>query len=377
MRPRTLRFVLAIVGLGAAIGWWITRPVAVARRHVVSAGELLAEAPGTGTLEARVAVTLGPGITGRLVEVAADEGQRVAAGDLLLRLDDDELRRQVAMSQADLQAAEAGRARARAETTRAQAVLDAAARELARVGELVTRTILSASELDRAADARAVADAALAAARAGEAEAALRQEAAAQALAVHEARLSETRVLSPVDGLVIRRLREPGDVVVGGGPVLSVVATAEMWVRAWVDESALPRLAVGLPARVVFRAEPERSFPAAVVRVGREVDRETREMLVDVRLEALPAAWAVGQRADVFITLERVQAAATLPSDLLVWREGVVGAHVLEGGRVRWRPLSLGLQGLEGVEVLQGLRPGDVAVAGPDVRDGARVGAAP
>lgn len=364
MGARGVGLAAAVVALAAAGAWAALRPVPASRRHPVVTGEVVAEAFGAGTLEARVAVTVGPKVTGRLVEVAADEGDRVAKGDLLLRLDDAELARHVAVSRADLQAAEAGRARARAEVVRAQAVVDAAARELARVRELAERTISSRAELDRAADAHAVAGAALAAARAGDAEAARREEAAAQALAVDEARLGETRVTSPVDGLVVRRLREPGDVVVSGSPVLSLVATAEMWVRAWVDESELGRLAPGLPARVVFRAEPDRDYPGEVARVGREVDRETREVLVDVRVHALPARWAVGQRADVFVEVGRAHAAPVLSTHLLVWRDGAPGAEVLDGRRARWRPLRLGLRGADTVEVTDGLAPGDVVVGG-------------
>ncbi|MCO5169000.1 MAG: efflux RND transporter periplasmic adaptor subunit [Planctomycetes bacterium] len=362
---RRVVLVLAAAGLVGGGLWAALRPPPLERRHVVSAGEVVAEALGTGTLEARVGVMVAPEVTGRLVEVTVDEGDPVKAGDLLLRVDDTELQRQVLMAAADLQAAEASLARATAETTRAQAVADAAARELARVRELAARTILPAADLDRATDAHAVADAGLAAARAGAAEASRRQEAAAQGLAVREARLAESRVRSPVDGLVVRRLREPGDVVIAGGPVLSIVATREMWVRAWVDESELPRLAPGLPARVVFRAEPGRDLPGVVARVGREVDRETREVLVDVRVEALPAAWAVGQRADVFITVARARAEVVLPVELLTWRGGAVGAHVLEGARARWRPLALGLRGASGVEVREGLAAGDVVVGAP------------
>jgi hypothetical protein len=63
----------------------------------------------------------------------------------------------------------------------------------------------------------------------------------------------------------------------------------------------MARLEPGQPARVIFRSEPDRSYPGRVVRLGRETDRETREFVVDVQPEVLPKNWAIGQRAEVYI----------------------------------------------------------------------------
>lgn len=60
----------------------------------------------------------------------------------------------------------------------------------------------------------------------------------------------------------------------------------------------------GQKARVVFRSEPQKNYPGVVSRLGREMDRETREFLVDVRVEQLPVNWAVGQRAEVYIQID-------------------------------------------------------------------------
>ena len=61
------------------------------------------------------------------------------------------------------------------------------------------------------------------------------------------------------------------------------------------------KVAPGQKARVIFRSEPERPFPGEIARLGRETDRETREFIVDVRVESLPKNWSVGQRAEAFI----------------------------------------------------------------------------
>ena len=121
-------------------------------------------------------------------------------------------------------------------------------------------------------------------------------------------------------------------------------------------------------------------YSGAVSRVGREADRETREIIVDVRVERLPTNWAVGQRAEVYILVARRESVTVLPAGLVLRREGRTGVIVDDGGRARWREIVVGLRGRESVEVLSGLTPGDSVVTpaapgGGTLRDGRRISA--
>jgi len=144
-------------------------------------------------------------------------------------------------------------------------------------------------------------------------------------------------------------------VVVPGSSILEIIDTREMWVSAWVDETAMAALAVDQPVRVVFRSDPDKNHPGRVVRLGREADRETREFLVDVRVEQLPTNWAVGQRAEVFIETGRHHDVVTIPQQFLLWRSGKPGVMVNEDGKAHWRGIRLGLQGIQHSEVIEGL----------------------
>lgn len=132
------------------------------------------------------------------------------------------------------------------------------------------------------------------------------------------ARLEDTVIKAPFDGLIVRRDREPGDVVVPGSSIFLLISTQEMWVRAWVDETEMETISPGQEARVIFRSEPNRPFPGEVIRLSRETDRETKEFLVDVRVESLPKNWSVGQRAEVFIKTAEKKEVVLLPSRLIV-----------------------------------------------------------
>lgn len=351
-----------VLAVAAAIGWWVLfAPVSVTS-HTVVTGDIASEVLGTGTLEARVSATIGPKVAGLITRIAADQGDSVKAGDTLIFLEDTDFKQQVGVAEADVAAATAGVERLHADRRRAEAVLSQATLTHQRFLNATAGGATSAQEVDKAAEALAIAEAESARAVAAIIEGQKRQAAAERALEYQRARLHDTTIEAPFDALVVRRDRDAGDVVTAGSSVLQLVSLTEMWITAWVDETELARLAEGQPARVVFRSEPEAEYPGVVARVGREADRETREIVVDVRVEKLPANWAVGQRAEVFIRVDRREGVTTLPAALVLVQGGKTGVMVDDGGKARWREITIGLRGREVVEVTSGLSPGDVVV---------------
>lgn len=347
---------VALVGTAVYLAKFTPLPVV---GHTVVTGPVITEVLGTGTLEARVQTTLSSRIQERLAEVLVDQNDTVKAGQLLARLDDGELRQQVAMAEAAHAAAQARAERIRVDEARAEAVARQARRDHERVAELLATRVSSPADLDKAAEQLDVAEADLRRAHAASREAESEVVTAAKTLAYQQERLGFTRIVSPYDGLVVRRDRDPGGVVVPGSSLLQLISTNELWIAAWVDETALAGLATGQVARVVFRSEPGREYAGRVARLGREADRETREFVVEVRVEEPPANWAVGQRAEVFIETGRKAGVPTLPAAFLMWRDGGAGAFVLEGGRAVWRPLTLGGRGRGLVEIASGAAAGE------------------
>jgi HlyD family secretion protein len=185
---------------------------------------------------------------------------------------------------------------------------------------------------------------------------------AEKTLLYRKEQLAFTEIRAPYDGLIIRRDRNPGDVLVPGASLMQIVSLDELWVSAWVDETAIPALATGQPARIRFRSEPGRDYPGSVARLGREADRETREFLVDVRVAELPANWTIGQRAEVFIEIGRQADALLLPQEFLVWKAGQPGVFVDRDGRAQWRGVTPGLRGAQDIAIAKGLSVGEQVV---------------
>jgi RND family efflux transporter MFP subunit len=332
---------------------------APATGHTVAQGELVAEVMGTGTLEARVKTTISPRIQERLAEVLVDQGDSVKAGQMLARLDDAEARQQVAIAESSLAAARQTLERVRADLARSQAVLTQARLNQERLVKLASTQAVSQSDADKASEALAVAEADMKRSQAAISEAEAQTVVAENNLLFRREQLAFTEIKAPYDGLIIRRDRDPGDVVVPGASLIQIISRNEIWISAWVDETAMPALAPDQPARIIFRSEPDRGYPGKVARLGREADRETREFLVDVRVSELPQNWAIGQRAEVFIETGRQMNALLLPADFLMWKDGRAGVFVNSGGKARWRAVTPGMRGRDLLSISDGLKAGD------------------
>lgn len=127
--------------------------------HQASVGPVAAEVMGTGTLEARVKTAISPRIQERLAEVLVDQGDSVGEGQLLARLDDGELKRQVEVAEATLASAKATAERVRVDEARAQAVEHQARQDHERISDLVRTKVSSKADFDKAVEQLSVAEA--------------------------------------------------------------------------------------------------------------------------------------------------------------------------------------------------------------------------
>ncbi|HYM59938.1 MAG TPA: efflux RND transporter periplasmic adaptor subunit [Thermoanaerobaculia bacterium] len=342
---------LVVLALGYGIWFLLNRPLSVQAQRP-RRGELLAEVFGTGTLESKVLVGVSAKIVGKVVQVLVDQGDTVTTGQILARLENRDFEDAARVAAAQCDQARTELAKAKAETQR---------RRL-----LMKQEFISHEELETYEATERVA------------EAQVRNSEAA--LGVSNAKLADTRIISPASGLVITRNLEMGATVVPGTPIFRVAATTP-WVVAQVDERATGLLRLGQPVRVVFQTDPTRPEPGHIARLASETDRVTEEREVDVAVDRLPSNNFIGQRADVYIEMARKQDAMQVPLTALVERDGKPGVFVIEGGRARWRPVQTGLKGRNAAEIVSGLTARELVIVNPlagdkPIAEGARVAAA-
>ena len=255
----------------------------------------------TGTIEA-TQVDVSVKITGRIVERLVKEGDRVTRGQALVRLDDSELAADVKRLEAALRAAQAtlrdlekgARPQeiedARAAVSSVEATRTMTEREYQRTEQLFKQNLIAAQDVDRARQAYEVAKAqewsarerlalVLEGPRPDQIDAARWQVTQAEAaLAQARSRLREAIVVSPIDGVVLRKNLEVGETANPGVPILTLVDPKDVWLRAYVPETEVGRLKVGEPARVRVDAFPDRVFTGRLIEIGSEAEFTPRNV---------------------------------------------------------------------------------------------------
>jgi len=203
---RVLLTLIIVAGGGSFVYAKWFRPVPV-RGYEVALDRLVVEVMGTGTVQARTSTIVSSKIQGRLVGLSVDDGDRVEAGAVIARLDDSDLARQVDVVQATLEATRAGLDRLKADKTRAEAVLRLARRDDEHIRQAFDKGAATETEIYKSEEAVAIAQADLARSEAAIAEGQKLVIAATMNLEYQQARLADTVIEAPFDGLIVRRDR--------------------------------------------------------------------------------------------------------------------------------------------------------------------------
>ena len=300
------------------------REVDVATAHYGPAVELVY---ATGYVEARQPVTVAARVTAPVAQVLVDEGQRVRRGQTLLLLENDE--QQGLLAQAEAERARAG---------------------------LQERRIVALSArgwVTRAARDQAVATA----------------NSARGAVTSAQARLAQYRVTAGIDGLVLKRDVEPGDLATPGKALIELGDPARTRITATVDERDLPRVHVGQAALLRADAWPGRAIKAHVSEITPAGDPRERAFRVRLGIDEA-AALPIGLTVEVNVVTRRIDRALLVPAAAItadrIW--------VIDGKRVRARAVKTGIVG-DQAQVLSGVRDGDIVIVNPpsDMKDNERV----
>jgi RND family efflux transporter MFP subunit len=342
--------------------------------HIVVVGNLI----GAATVD------VVPKINGRLQSVAVRIGDRVSLGQMIAKVEDQEIREQVEQAQASHDVSSAS-------VRQREAGLNLAEINLERSRSLFDRRLLSKQALDEveAGYQAALAQLDLARAQFDQAKARL------QELQIN---LANTAIQSPVDGFVGKRNLDPGAYVSPNTPVASVVDIHFVRLVANLVEKDLRRVSVGMPAEVEVDAYPGEAFEGKLARVAPVLDPATRTAEMEVEVPNAGFRLKPGMYARVRITVDQRKAALVVPRNALVDIEGRRGVFVAQAGApeprpngasdppgsdghesaaltVQFRPVETGLEEQEQVEIVQGIDEGErvVTTGAGALNDGDRI----
>ena len=328
MKTRTIPIAVAIALLLAAGLWWRfgrgPEVVAVAAAR----GTAVEIVYATGGVEPVRWSKVASLVRDRIIEICDCEGKAIKKGDVLARLDD----RQVQAGLKELKARE-----------------DFLQREMSRVSELIARNIATTQAYERASsDLRQVQG----------------------LISVQSEKIADYTIVAPMDGVVLRRDGEVGEIAEAGQILFRVGVPKPLQVVAEVNEEDIPRVHVGQTGLFRTDAFPDRRLEGTVSEITPMGDIAAKTFRVKIALpDDTPLKPGMSVEANI-VTREK-------PNALLIPADAVQGnaVFVLDGAHVRKREVKFGIRGTRAVEVLTGLTDGErvASPAATDLADGARV----
>ena len=341
--------------------------------------DLTAQTYGNGTVEAKVVVGISSRITGRIVALYADQGDRVTKGQLLARLENDDLLQQERQSEAGLNRSAASLNVELANLRKARVSLALAEKNAQRYRLLAENDLVSRLEAEQYDTTFQVAREEVARCQAAIDAARMEQQANRAGLGFARSKVADTLIYAPQDGVIITRDLEQGATVSPGMSIFTLADPRTVWVKANVDESQLKEVAVGNRAVITLRSSAGEQLPGRVARVGHQSDRVTEELEVDVAFEQPLKSLRLGEQSDVYIVTGMKKDVPTLPGAAIVTKDKKRGVWVVENGRLAFRPVTVGIEDRRNfTEIVAGLDTGTPVALAPQpemarFRDGMKV----
>ena len=355
------------------------QPVAVT---VTTAAAIKRELPrffeATGSLIGDQQTDVAPQTSGKVVAVGVEIGSAVRRGQMLVRLDDAELKLRVDQAVAQVGQAKAAVRQAEekiglrpgqafdpnrvAEVAAAKVTFDLAEKNLRRAEKLIESGDVSRSFYDdqraRRDQSKEQYDVALAQARqnyAGVDVARTNVANAEAALALARKNLSYANIPAPIDGFVAERTADLGEYVSPQQKVATIVRTNPLRIRIDIPEQAISEVRVGQSVSVTTSAWPDRNFSGRVARIAPNVSATSRTLTVEAEIENSSGALKPGQFATVRILQERAEPAVLVPARAVVTEAGVSRLYVIKDGRAEQRVVQTGQTDGDLIEIKSGI----------------------
>ena len=355
------------------------QPVTV---EVTTAAAIKRELPrffeATGSLAGDQQTDVAPQTSGKVVAIGVDIGSPVRRGQMLVRLDDAELKLRVDQAVAQVNQAKAAVKQAEekiglrpgqafdpnrvAEVSSARVQLDLAEKNLRRAEKLIESGDVSRSFFDeqraRRDQLKEQYDVAVAQARQNFAgvEVARTNVANAEAqLGLARKNLSYAYIPAPIDGFVSERTADLGEYVSPQQKVATIVRTNPLRIRIDIPEQAIPEVRVGQSVSITTSAWPDKNFSGRVARIAPNVSATSRTLNVEAEIENNSGALKPGQFATVRILQERADPAVLIPARSIVTEAGVSRVYVIKDGHAEQRLVQTGQTEGDLIEIKSGV----------------------
>lgn len=329
-----------------------------------------------GTLAAKDSVVLAMKVSGRLAELTVDLGDRVKQGQLLARLETTDLRLAVDQATAGLQQArsrlglpvDGSEERVVPERTpsvrQANAALTEARLKRDRAQQLFDQKLIARSDYDAAAAAFQIADGAYldALEEIRNRQALLRQRRSELEMATQQ--LAYAVLAAPITGAIAERSASVGQYVTAGTPILTILNVNPLRLRVPVPERAAAGVRQGQQVRLRIDAQ-SRLYYGRVTRLSPAIDETNRTLLVEAEIPNDDGALRPGTFVRAELLAENPELAIFVPASALVSFAGLEKVLTVENGKSVEKIVRTGYREAGRIEIVEGLRAGELVVAKP------------
>ena len=338
------------------------RPPLTVETTTAQRGEITQQLVVVGNLVGDATVAVVPRAAGRLQDISVRLGDSVSRGQRIAKIEDFELQEQVKQQEAALEVS-------LATIRQREADLKLAENNAERSRNLFARQLLPRQTLDDTEARYQAAVAQLDLARAQNTQSRAR-------LDELKINLQNTIIVSPVDGFVARRAADPGAFVGQNAPVVDVVDIGRVRLVANIVEKDLKSMQAGDETQVEVDAFPGEMFMGRVARVAPVLDPATRTASIEVEIPNPGYRLKPGMYARVSVKTDERKEALIVPANAVVDTGGRRGVFMAaENDTVSFRPVTVGIEDSNQIEILDGLSEGDrvVTTGAAGLRDGDRV----
>lgn len=352
----------------------------------------------TGSLAGDEQTDVAPQTSGKVVALGVDIGSHVNKGQMLIRLDDAELKLRVEQAVAQLEQTKAAVRQAEekiglrpgqtfdptrvAEVAGAKVAYDLAEKNLRRAEKLIESGDVSRSYYDQqraqSDQLKEVYEAALAQARQNYAAVEVARTNVANAesqLALARKNLSYAVITAPFDGYVAERTADLGEYVSPQQKVATIVKTNPLRIRIDIPEQAIPEVQVGQSVSMSTSAWPDKNFSGHIARIAPSVSASSRTLSIEAEIENNSGVLKPGQFATVRILQNRPQQAVLVPKKAVITENDSSHVFVIKNGHAELRLVQIGQTEGDLLQVKSGVASGELIATGnlEQLTDGAAV----
>ncbi|MFA6138172.1 MAG: efflux RND transporter periplasmic adaptor subunit [Sulfurimonas sp.] len=304
-------------------------------------GSLNVQVFGIGTVDAKNIYPINAQTGGKILDIFTDEGMWVKKGDLLVTIDSVDLPLQ-------LEEAKASLAKAKHELSAVKKELESLISQKTliqinydRYEKLFAQKYAAKVEYDKAkADLQNITaqiEASYAHIDSSSAEI-TRVQKSIEAL---ETKLSRLNIYAPIDGFVISKDAETSQTVLPSQPIVTMVDTKTVWIKAFVDEQISGTVRVAQEATITLRSQSNKTFKGKVERISAKSDAVTQEREIDISFDTLPTPFYINEQAQVSITTEVFNALFIIDAGAVVQNSGKTGVWISKDSKAHFLELSI------------------------------------